>query len=45
MHVLRFLLDDEISAGKWGAELKSLIVFLLMVMVGIVVVIWWLRRG
>jgi len=44
MHVLRFLLDDEMSAGTWGADLKSAIFLLVMVLAGIGALIWWLRR-
>ena len=44
MHVLPFLVDDDMSAGKWGAELKSLILFLVMVILGVGAIIWWLRR-
>jgi flagellar biogenesis protein FliO len=44
MHVPRFLLDEGMNAGTWGAELKSVILFLVMIIVIIGAIIWWLRR-
>ncbi|MGD0769548.1 MAG: hypothetical protein ABSB42_15305 [Tepidisphaeraceae bacterium] len=45
MHVLRFLLDGELSPGSWGSSLRFLISLLVMLIVGIGAIIWWLKRG
>jgi hypothetical protein len=44
MHALPFVLDDQMSTGSWGSNLKSLIFVLVVIVVGIGVLIWWLKR-
>ncbi len=45
MMVLQFLLDADMGTTKdVTSSLKSVIVFLVMIILGIVAFIWWLRR-
>ena len=45
MSALRLLLDDQSSAGNWGDSLKTLVILLVMIVVGIGAIVWWIRRG
>jgi hypothetical protein len=45
MMALQFLLDADIGTTKdVTSSLKSVIFFLVMIILGIVAFIWWLRR-
>jgi hypothetical protein len=45
MIALRFLLDADLGTPKdVTSSLKSVVIFLLMIIAGIVAFIWWLRR-
>jgi hypothetical protein len=45
MHALPFVLDEDFSASSWGSNLRSLLLLLAMIIAGIGLLIWWLKRG